>query len=165
MKRKPPTGTLLMFAGLAVAGVYSFMNQPVASSRRTFEADASGRLVEVDRPAARTKPAPSKRLFKPEPDDLLNPSRNLELTADQRERLALISLDWQKAKAELEQAIEESVSGLDRQGAASVPSLTSELGSYSKLSREFDFRREVAWRSALDILSATQRSRVMEELR
>ena len=161
MKRKLSTGTLLMLTGLAVAGVYSYVNQPPAQHRRTFEADAHGRLVESERTESGVQPTPIQPLVKPEPAKLLSLA-SLELNGDQRARIQTISTQWLAAKASLEAAMEKSVAAVDRNATASVSSLKSDLGAYSQLSREFAARRDAAWQEALGVLTPAQRAQALE---
>jgi len=164
LKRKLSTGTLLMLTGLTVAGVYSYVNQPPAQHRRTFEADTNGRLVESFRSEAGGQPAPIKPLVKPEPARLLSLA-SLELTGAQRARIQMISTRWLAAKASLEAAMEKSIAAVDRDSTASVSSLKSDLGAYSQLSREFAARRDAAWQEALEVLRPAQRAQAMEAIR
>lgn len=150
-----------MLTGLAVAGVYSYVNQPPAQHRRTIEADANGRLVESERSESGVRPAPIQPLVKPEPAKLLSLA-SLELNGDQRARIETISTQWLAVKASLVAAMEKSIAAVDRDATASVSSLKSDLGAYSQLSREFAARRDAAWQEALGVLTPAQRSQALE---
>lgn len=147
-----------MLAGLAVAGVYSYMNQPTPTDRRYFEADGNGRLVSKERPASTAAKAP--KLYKPEPSFLLVRGSDLGLSQVQLRKIEAISARWKAEKFELERAMEAAVETVDPSAKASVPVLTSDLGGYSELSRAFGARRESAWRSAVGVLDGRQRKKL-----
>lgn len=142
-----------MLAGLAVAGGYSYVNQPTPASRQYFEANAQGELVAAVRP---TSPSPPSvpRLFKPEPAFLIERAAQLKLSKGQLKGIEAVAHQWSREKEQLESAMRGEVTGLG--GLTSVPALTSDLSGYSELSRAYGARRESVWRAATATLARRQ---------
>ena len=100
-------------------------------------------------------PSPTKPLHKPVPGDLLR-QPNLSISANQREKLVVLSRDWEIVKA----GLTEAMGGYQpRQGR--LDQVQEQLGSYSDLSRQYEAAREAAWDRALRVLDAEQAKKVV----
>lgn len=156
-----------MLIGIIAFGAYSFATKPSPSERRYFEADASGRPVQVERPSVSRPALP--RLWKPEPGFLLSHRREIGLRVKQIQRIGEIEAAWALAKAKLERQLEAAARPTEQ--ARSVAAIQSELSDYSALSRDFGSERERAWSSAVALLDRKQQetltrlSKNTEELR
>jgi predicted transcriptional regulator len=151
-------GTIAMIVGLLGFGLYSFLSRPGEIERVYYEADAAGKLRQVERPShIRSSPPP---LWKPEPAALLEHQRELRLASDQIRRIESIESAWVAKKEDLEARIKREVEflGTESRKPASVAAVNSQLGDYSALSREYARLRKEAWDSALALLSRAQRS-------
>lgn len=153
-----------MFVGLAAFGTYSYFSRPASTERQYFEADASGRLVRVDRPTSSVQQEP--KLWKPEPQLLLRNKGELELSAAQIERIESVQSTWELTKANLERQIEVYAKPFEQSGKKrlSFATATTGLAGYSELSRQFARRRDSAWKSAMAVLDEHQRD-LLERLR
>lgn len=150
-------GTQIMVLGLAVFGAYSVISQPSAPQSVYFEADRSGRLVRVDRPAASPKPLPP--LWKPEPQLILDERVRLGLDDGQARSIQQISDRWTTIKRELESSM--SASAPKPSGSQeSVGEISGGLAGYSALSRTYDAKRNASWSAALSRLTREQRADV-----
>ena len=148
----PVTKALLI--GIVTFGAYSFFTRPSdRPERRYFEADASGRIVRVERPSVAQSAA--QTLWKPEPKVLLALQHELALQPDQARRIREIENAWAAAKSRLEREMDAVTQRVGKE--RTVEAIRSGLGHYSSLSREFGSEREQAWSSAVAILNVHQR--------
>ncbi|MGC8669369.1 MAG: hypothetical protein ACP5VE_14785 [Chthonomonadales bacterium] len=168
MTRTPKVGgrrSLMVFgpgtiAALAVGGflvVAGRLVQPPlqdkAAGRVVFQADASGKLKRVSAPAA---DAIAQPLWKPEPNTLLAQKARLHLTSSQLQQIRAVNDAWRRQKADLMEAMNRAVAAAKPSGAVSASQISAGLKDYSDLSREYNARREFAWRMALAVLKPQQ---------
>lgn len=151
-----------MFIGIVAFAAYSFATQKSEPERRYYEADASGRLVQVERPSTQAQPAPA--LWKPEPDLLLDHARRLKLTEAQRSQVAGHAVRWRANKSRLETEIQAVLAeATPKDGSrSSVEDLKSRLSGYTELSREYDAKRNELWREAVALLNPEQRETLLK---
>lgn len=151
----PVTKALLI--GIATFGIYSYFTRPSdRPERRYFEADASGRLVRVERPSVTQSAAPT--LWKPEPKFLLALQHEIALQPDQARRIRQIEDAWAAAKVRLERQMDAVTQPVGKE--RTVEAIRAGLSDYSSLSRKFGREREQAWSSAVAILTEQQRESV-----
>ena len=150
-----------MFVGLAAFGTYSYFSRPTSAERQYFEADASGRLVRVERPTSFVNP--KQVLWKPEPQLLLENRSALELSELQTKHINDIQGAWASTKADLERQIQKYAKPFDQSGDNRLSMATATTGpaGYSELSREYDRQRDAAWSAAVAELDVHQRSLVV----
>ena len=155
-------GTVAMFIGIGAFALYSYMSKPSEPERLYYEANSSGQLVRVDRPAVSSHKPPT--LVKPEPKWLLDRANELSLTAGQRTSLDSIQSKWEATRSKFEIRFQSHASMISSRAkqSSSAAQLQESLGDYSALSREFDRQRSDAWRRSTDLLSAEQRKRLDE---
>ncbi len=148
-------GTKAMLLGIVAFAIYSTWERPSTPSARFFEADQTGRLVEVDAQKRASTALPP--LWKPEPDVLIRHKARLDLRAKQLDDLRQISTQWLSEKSRLQIQI-DSFGGVPGQPKPSLASLKTSLTEYSELSRTFNESRTRHWTAALEILDSAQRS-------
>lgn len=146
-----------MFIGIGVFALYSYMTKPATADRVYYEANASGKLVKVERPTTQSPPA--KRLFKPEPQWLVDHTDALALTPAQVKGIEALGSKWAEAKARFDSSFQSQAKIVSDQGkaTASADALRDSLGDYSAMSREYDRQRSAAWLRSVELLSAEQK--------
>lgn len=154
-------GTKAMLLGIVVFAIYSTWERPSTPSARFFEADQSGRLVEVDSPRRKASTVPP--LWKPEPDLLLKSQSRLRLRSHQSKSILQLSSLWNAEKSRLQSQLATFDVKSDGSKVA-LASLRMSMAEYSELSRQFDHARNQSWSAALEVLDSGQRSE-LEKIR
>jgi len=150
-------GTKALLIGVVAFGAYGYFTKPSAAQSTYYEADASGRLVQVQPP--QRSPAATPKLWKPEPSHLLKESRALKLSADQTRKISQLAAKWNTTRTRLEKLMESSIPGsLKSEDRANFAALNEGMVGYAELSRSYNRERERCWLAALSVLSARQRA-------
>lgn len=153
-KRAFGPGTIASLVGIAVFAAYGYHSKSGTPKSIYFEADASGRLKQLERPSAeKTTPPP---LWKPEPQLLQRHRLILKLTRLQEVQIGALASQWGSKKADLLRRIEAESTGV-RSDKTSMVALQSSMGGYSELSRLYDQTRRFYWTSAEAALDTRQR--------
>jgi hypothetical protein len=129
-------GTIVMLAAISVVIAIGAMNAP---------SDAKLKVSQL--------PAPTKPLNKPEPQSLL--SADLNLTPDQKSRIATVVTEWKQERDRLTMAMSQFQPSQGR-----VDQISGSLQDYSSLSRQYDATRKRYWQTALALLTPDQRHEV-----
>ncbi len=146
-----------MFIGIAGFAAYGFLAKSPTQNSIYFEADASGKLRQVERPSNPTAPLPN--LWKPEPQILQQHRLLLKLTKAQGVRIESITAEWEKAKEDLLRRIDGETKGT-RNGKTSMVAIQSGLGGYAELSRLYDRTRNAYWNKAIAELDSKQKASI-----
>ena len=157
-KRRP--GTIVMVIGIVAFGAYVFLSKQPASQRTLFEADANGKFRPVTLPSVQKTATP--RLWKPEPQYIVERSENLGLSQPQAKQIKEISAKWMATKSRIESALNIETAFLEspKSERKSITGIQSDLSGYSELSRQYGAERDLAWSRAVAILSNAQRAQL-----
>lgn len=146
-----------MVVGTVAFGAYVFLGNPQAPGKTFLEADANGRMRQVARPSVAESPRP--KLWKPEPQFILNQGKVLNLNKVQVQQIQQVLDSWQTTKAALETDINAETAFLSgpASGRKSLTGIQTDLGTYTELSRRFGIERASSWSQAVEVLTPSQR--------
>lgn len=159
-------GTIIaLVAAVGIVASGRLSDRPTADAiagRIVYEADALGRMRQVESPAV--APIAPPKLWKPEVGLLLQHASELRLNSRQKQKLDALNTAWQQEKTALEEAMRRAVSEADGKRkeaeayhSASARQITESLGDYSRLSHQYNDRRASYWSQALATLKPEQR--------
>jgi hypothetical protein len=156
----PGTILALLVGGAALVMRFAGANAPAGVT-------AGKQLDSAGFTSASAIPSPARPLWKPETGLLLARDNDLNLTGVQKASIARLDRQWNADKAALQASLRDVsadtsalLDGTHSVHGASLHTIQSGLGDYSRMSREYDSRRAGYWFRAVALLSSKQRATV-----